>query len=128
MMPTGARTSRQRPAVYQESPSEPCTAKEIWELYAHPDPNLKIGLKAFLYEAKVPGILSLLSNYGQAKETVQRLVLDYPLTAEAQRQGLPRIHTIQDFLAAAADTKAAGALAKWMLQLGKLYQFYQSLP
>ena len=82
----------------------------------------KIGLKAFLHQRRVPGILTPRCSCEEADETPQHLFVDCPETARARRE-LPELRTPRDFIDQVRNPRTAGALARWMLRLGRLRQF-----
>ena len=82
----------------------------------------KIGLKAFLHQRRVPGVLMPWCSCEEADETPQHLFVDCPETARACRK-LPELRTPRDFEDQVRNSCTAGALARWMLWLGRLHQF-----
>jgi hypothetical protein len=87
----------------------------------------KIGLRAFLAELRVPGIVTPLCPCGTGPETPEHIIIHCP-DLQQERLGLQSIgrhspRTRRDLAEASRHPSTAGALAKWMLRIGRLWEF-----
>jgi hypothetical protein len=88
----------------------------------------KVGLRAFLFERKVPEVATPRCPCGEAPETAAHLVLDCQ-QLDHQRNYLRQLlhptplHTYRDFAAATAKGKSACKLARWLLSTGRFPEF-----
>jgi hypothetical protein len=88
----------------------------------------KVGLRAFLFERKVPDVATPRCSCGEAPETAAHLVLDCP-QLEYQRDNLRQslhpipLSTYRDFAAATAKGKSASKLVRWLLSTGRFPEF-----
>ena len=88
----------------------------------------KIGLRAFLFERKVPEVATPRCSCGEAPETAAHLVLDCRDLAQ-QREELRQImspramYTYRDFATATARKKSAHKLVRWLLSTGRFPEF-----
>jgi hypothetical protein len=84
----------------------------------------KIGLRAFLFQRRVPDVNTPLCSCGTESETPAHIVLNCPLLAE-QRERLRRslaplpLLSHRDFENALRDYNAAHAIVKWCLGIGR---------
>lgn len=88
----------------------------------------KVGLRAFLFERRVPEVATPRCPCGEAPETAAHLILDcrqLDQQRQALRQALyPRaLRTFRDFAAATAEGKSARVLIRWLLSTGRFPQF-----
>jgi len=86
----------------------------------------KIGLRAFLFDCRVPGVVSPNCECG-SRETAAHVILHCPLLA-AKRNGLNRdlgrpLRTHSDLAAATAESKSAPSIARWTLWIGRHREF-----
>lgn len=82
----------------------------------------KIGLRAFLFQRRVPDVPTPLCRCGTARETPEHLALDCPDEEEGRaalrRAIAPRaLRTSRDFAEATADPETAGQVVRWFLEL-----------
>jgi hypothetical protein len=88
----------------------------------------KVGLRAFLFERKVPEVATPRCPCGEAPETAAHLVLDCR-QLDHQRDDLQQLlhpttlRTYRDFAAATTKGKSAGKLVRWLLSTGRLPEF-----
>jgi hypothetical protein len=88
----------------------------------------RVGLRAFLFERRVPEVATPRCPCGEAPETAAHLVLDCQ-QLDQQRQALqqalyPRaLRTFRDFAAATEKGKSARVLIRWLLSTGRFPQF-----
>ena len=88
----------------------------------------KVGLRAFLFERKVPEVATPRCPCGEAPETAAHLVLDCQ-QLDHQRNYLRQLlhpaplHTYRDFAAATAKGKSACKLVRWLLSTGRFPEF-----
>ena len=88
----------------------------------------KVGLRAFLFERKVPDVATPRCSCGEAPETAAHLVLDCQ-QLDYQRDNLRQLllpmplHTYRDFAAATAKGKSASKLVRWLLSTGRFPEF-----
>src|SRR3954469_22266949 len=88
----------------------------------------KVGLRAFLFERKVPEVATPRCPCGEAPETAAHLVLDCR-QLDQQRDDLQQLlqptalRTYRDFAAATARGKSAGKLVRWLLSTGRFPEF-----
>ena len=88
----------------------------------------KIGLNAFLYARRVPGVYTPRCRCGSgAVETASHLVLNCELL-ERERWALsqrvpPPLRTHRDFMAAITDSEKAATIVRWFLTLGRLQEY-----
>jgi retron-type reverse transcriptase len=88
----------------------------------------KVGLRAFLFERKVPEIATPRCPCGEAPETAAHLVLNCP-HLDQQREELRQLmapkamRSYRDFAAATAEGKSAGKLVRWLLSTGRFPEF-----
>jgi hypothetical protein len=88
----------------------------------------KIGLRAFLFEKKVPEVYSPRCQCGDAAETPQHLALDCSETRQERQQLESKmspgaIRTYQDFVYATEKPQLAATLVRWFLNLGRFTEF-----
>lgn len=88
----------------------------------------KIGLRAFLFERKVPDVTSPLCSCGTEAETPAHLALSCVLLAdereELRRSLAPRsLRSHRDFEAVTADPESAALLVRWLLTTGRFGQY-----
>jgi hypothetical protein len=88
----------------------------------------KVGLRAFLFERKVPEVATPRCSCGEAPETAAHLVLDCQDLAqqreELRRTMAPRaMRTYRDFAAATARKKSAHKLVRWLLTTGRFPEY-----
>jgi hypothetical protein len=81
----------------------------------------KIGLRAFLFQRRVPDIPSPYCQCGE-RETPVHIWTSCPLY-EQRRAGLPPATTSRDFQVAVTSTRRAGATAGWFLRTGRLGEY-----
>jgi hypothetical protein len=88
----------------------------------------KVGLRAFLFERKVPEVATPRCPCGEAPETAAHLALDCRDLAQ-QREELRRLlspkpwRTYRDFVSATAKKKSAQTLVRWLLSTGRFPEF-----
>ena len=83
----------------------------------------RTGLRAFLFQRRVPDIRSPICSCGVAPETTYHVFLQCP-TTRGYRENLPiPLRSSRDVRMALDDEKTAGEIAKWFLRLQKLPQF-----
>jgi hypothetical protein len=87
----------------------------------------KIGLRGFLAERRVPSIVTPLYPYGIGPETPEHIIIHCP-DLQQERLGLRSIsgyrpRTRRDLAEASGYPSTTGALAKWMLRIGRLREF-----
>jgi len=88
----------------------------------------KVGLRAFLFERKVPDVATPRCLCGEAPEYKAHLVLDCRDLAQ-QREELRRLlspkamRTYRDFASATAKKKSARTLVRWLLSTGRFPEF-----
>jgi hypothetical protein len=88
----------------------------------------KVGLRAFLFERKVPDVASPRCPCGEAPETAAHLALDCRDLVQ-QREELRRLiapkamRTYRDFATATAKKKSARTLVRWLLSTGRFPEF-----
>ena len=88
----------------------------------------KIGLRAFLFARRVPGVSTPRCRCGNgAIETASHIVLDCELL-ERERQALSRrvtvpLRTHRDFMESLTDPKTATTVVRWFLSLGWLQEY-----
>jgi hypothetical protein len=87
----------------------------------------KIGFRAFLSERRVPGIATPLCPYGTGPETPEYIII-HCTDLQQERLGLKSIgrhspRTRRDLAEASRHLSTAGALAKWILRIGRLREF-----
>jgi hypothetical protein len=88
----------------------------------------KVGLRAFLFERKVPGVVTPRCPCGEAPETAAHLVLDCR-QLDQQREDLRRllapkaVRTYRDFIATTSKGKSAKKLVRWLLSTGRFPEF-----
>ena len=83
----------------------------------------RVGLRAFLFQRKVPNIITPICSCGEAPETTYHVLLNCPQT-RLHRDNLPiPLRTSRDTRMALDDKKLAGEVALWFLKLQKLPQF-----
>jgi hypothetical protein len=88
----------------------------------------KVGLRAFLFERKVPEVATPRCPCGEAPETAAHLALDCRDLAQ-QREELSRLlspkpwRTYRDFVSATAKKKSAQTLVRWLLSTGRFPEF-----
>lgn len=88
----------------------------------------KIGLRAFLFQRRVPEVNTPLCRCSITGETPAHIVLYCPELQqereELQRALLPHpLRTTRDFTAATADPACAGTVVRWLLATGRLPEF-----
>jgi hypothetical protein len=88
----------------------------------------KVGLRAFLFERKVPEVATPQCPCGEAPETAAYLVLDChdlaPQREDLRQLMFPRaLRTYRDFTAATAKKKSARILVRWLLSTGRFPEF-----
>jgi retron-type reverse transcriptase len=88
----------------------------------------KVGLRAFLFERKIPEVATPRCPCGEAPETAAHLALDCrDLTQqreELQRQMAPKaMRTYRDFVSATAQRRTALKLVRWFLSTGRFPEF-----
>jgi hypothetical protein len=88
----------------------------------------KVGLRAFLFERKVPDVVTPRCLCGEAPETVAHLVLNCRDLAqpreELRRLMAPKaMQTYRDFVAATAKKKTAHVLIRWLLSTGRFPEY-----
>ena len=81
----------------------------------------RIGLNAFLWERKVPTVLSPHYQCGEGKETMIHLALRCKKTTPPQINR--RITTERDFNEALSDQNHSRKIVRWALGLGRLREF-----
>ena len=92
----------------------------------------KVGLKAFLFQRKVPEIMTPHCHCGLGKETPAHLAISCPDLAEEQ-QSLQEalapapLLTGRDFATATAGPNTAGIIVQWMLSLGRLPEYRRAV-
>jgi hypothetical protein len=88
----------------------------------------KVGLRAFLFERKVPNVVTPRCLCGEAPETTAHLVLDCR-GLDQQREDLRRtmapraIYSYRDFAAATVMKKTAYELIRWLLSTGRFPEY-----
>jgi hypothetical protein len=88
----------------------------------------KVGLRAFLFERKVPEVATPRCPCGDAPETAAHLVLDCR-ELNQQREDLRRLlhtkamRTYRDFATATAKRQRAYTLVRWLLSTGRFPEF-----
>jgi hypothetical protein len=88
----------------------------------------KVGLRAFLFERKVPNVATPRCLCGEAPETAAHLVLDCRDLAQP-REELRRLmspkamRTYRDFATATAKKKNARTIVSWLLSTGRFPEF-----
>ena len=84
----------------------------------------KIGLAKFLYQRKVPGVITDQCTCGAGPETVQHVV-EYCNRETEHRDQIRRKDAIEslDFRWLSNTNKGAKRLSKWLIQGGRLQQF-----
>src|SRR5260370_29237467 len=88
----------------------------------------KVGLRAFLFERKVPDVATPRCLCGEAPETAAHLALDCRDLAQ-QSEELRRLmspkamRTYRDFATATAKKKSARTLVRWLLSTGRFPEF-----
>ena len=88
----------------------------------------KVGLRAFLFERKVPSIATPLCRYGEAQETAVHLVLDCSelehYREALRQQQFPRaLYTLRDFVVLTANPRRAASVIRWLLSTGRFPEF-----
>ncbi len=88
----------------------------------------KIGLNAFLFDCKKPGVATPRCSCGEARETPLHLARECQEFTQQRRDLLGDIapmalRTGRDFAAITADKEASQWLVKWLLRTGKFPQF-----
>ena len=87
----------------------------------------KIGLRAFLFQARVPDIVTPLCRCGNELETPAHVILRCPELNEEREQLWSRIErplrTYRDFAEATESPKTAGTIVRWLLATGRLPEF-----
>jgi hypothetical protein len=88
----------------------------------------KVGLRAFLFEHKVPEVATPWCIYSEAPETAVYLVLDYwnlvDQRQELRRTMAPRaLCTYRDFTAATSKKKSTSKLVRWLLATSRFPEF-----
>ena len=88
----------------------------------------KVGLRAFLFERKVPDVVTPRCLCGEAPETTAHLVLDCrdlnQQRVELRRTMAPRaMRSYRDFAAATAKKKTAYELLRWLLSTGRFPEY-----
>jgi hypothetical protein len=87
----------------------------------------KIGLRAFLAKRRVPGIVTPLCPCSIGPETPEYIIIHCP-DLQQERLGLRSIRghlprTRRDLAETSTHPSTVGALAKWMLRIGRLREF-----
>jgi hypothetical protein len=88
----------------------------------------KVGLRAFLFERRVPEVAKPRCPCGEAPETAAHLALDCRDLAQ-QREELRRLlspkpwQTYRDFVSATVKKKSAQTLVRWLLSMGRFPEF-----
>jgi hypothetical protein len=88
----------------------------------------KVGLRAFLFQRKVPDVNTPLCRCGTSGETPAHVVLFCPELQqerkELQRALLPQtLRTTRDFAAATANPSCAGTVVRWLLATDRLPEY-----
>jgi Reverse transcriptase (RNA-dependent DNA polymerase)/Endonuclease-reverse transcriptase len=88
----------------------------------------KVGLRAFLFQRRVPEVNTPLCRCGTTGETPAHIVLYCPELQQEREtlQGalLPYpLRTTRDFTAATADPACAGTVVRWLLATGRLPEY-----
>jgi hypothetical protein len=91
-----------------------------------------VGLKAFLFQRKVPEIMTPHCHCGLGKETPVHLVLFCPDLAEERRRlqealAPAPLRTGRDFATATARLKTAVIIVRWLLSLGRLPEYRRAV-
>ena len=81
----------------------------------------RIGLAKFLYNRRVPGVLSAQSRCGAGEETPRHMALY--CTEEAERRQDLRTNSRIDYKSLIGTARGARKLAEWMIRSGRLGQF-----
>lgn len=84
------------------------------------------GLNAFLFQRRVPHIVSPLCQCGTGTETVAHIILRCPIWREPRQNLPPRIFSTSDLVRALGDPDLAPDLARWFIRLGQLAQFHRA--
>jgi hypothetical protein len=88
----------------------------------------KIGLRAFLFEQRVPEVATPRCSCGEAPETAAHLVLSCR-QLDQQREGLQRLlypkalRSYRDFVDTTAEGESARTLVRWLLTTGRFLEF-----
>jgi len=88
----------------------------------------KVGLRAFLYQRKVPEVDTPICRCGEGPETPAHVVLFCPelrqqgASLEAQLMPNP-LRTTSDLAAATTDPAKALLVVKWLLATGRLLEY-----
>ncbi len=87
-----------------------------------------MGLRAFLFERKVPDVATPWCQCDRGKETAAHLVLDcselLQQRTELQRLQQPlALRTYQDFIEATSQPRRARQLVHWLLSTGRFPEF-----
>ena len=87
-----------------------------------------MGLRAFLFERKVPDVATPWCQCDRGKETAAHLVLDcselLQQRIELQRLQQPlALRTYQDFIEATSQPRRARQLVHWLLSTGRFPEF-----
>jgi len=87
----------------------------------------RIGLRAFLFQARVPDIVTPLCRCGNEPETPAHVILRCPELNEEREQLRSRterpLRTHQDLAEATESPKTAGTIVRWLLATGRLPEF-----
>ena len=81
----------------------------------------RIGLAKFLYNQRVPGVLSAQCRCSAREETPQHIALY--CTEEAERQQDLRTNRRIDYQSLIGTARGARKLAEWIIRSGRLGQF-----
>jgi hypothetical protein len=87
----------------------------------------KVGLRAFLFQRRVPTIPSPHCDCGEGRETAEHVVLRCPLLHQARRAlqaKLPMpLRTRRDFAEATDNKESARVIVRWLLNTGRLQEY-----
>ena len=87
----------------------------------------KIGLRAFLFQARVPDVATPLCRCGNEPETPTHVILRCPELSEEREQLRSRVarplHTYRDLVEATESPGTARILVRWLLNTGRLPEF-----
>ena len=87
----------------------------------------RVGLKAFLFQRRVPDINTPICSCGEAPETTYHIFIRCPLMRIPQEHLPTPLRTSRDLRTALDNKDLAGQLALWFLKLYKLPQFFLAL-